>query len=402
MATVSFGSALTQLFRDSPRVIRTMSVNAAVPLLASYSDVRPPLRSGFHHKERFQLGTLPRATLPRVCLKLSKCTRVRDRQSAVRWGTEPPHGCRRSHRACMSVDGVTVRAWVSMESPCMGVDEVTVRASVSTESPCVHGCRRSLRAWSLRRSDSKRMARHEHATLRAVQVQNMHVHLYRQLWLSAEDKGRMADVWLAWERRRRALDRPHAAALDLLCRLPGPATLPAPLIRCVTACAGEDGALPQHAQHGGGAHQHRAAHAAVESCVPASGMHRAGASAVACGPPQAAPNCGQPFACAGLLGECAVATGAAAHAMRELTAVHVADGDLNADMVDLQIQPGRILSMQTMQRQWCAHLVHEVGPADFMTLCQLAATQRSRAQAFQMPVFQSECMHESHAPVMSL
>ena len=225
----------------------------------------------------------------------------------------------------------------------------------------------------------------------------MHVHLYRQLWLSAEDKERMADAWVAWERRRRALDRPHAAALDLLRRLPGPASLPAHLIRCVTSCAGEDGALPQHTQHGGRAHQH-----AVDGFASAACMHHADASAVACGALRAAPNCGQPVACAGLLGECAVTTGAAAHAMRELTAVHVADCDLYGDIVDLQMQPGRMLSMQQMQRQWCAHLVYEVAPADFMTLCQLAATQRSRAQAFQMPVFQSECMHESHAPVMSL
>ena len=229
----------------------------------------------------------------------------------------------------------------------------------------------------------------------------MHVHLYRQLWLSAEDKERMADMWLAWERRRRALDRPHAAALDLLFRLPGPATLPAPLVRCVTACAGEDGVLAQHAQHSNGAPQQTPAHA-VESFGPAAGMHRADAPAVACGPLRAAPNCGQPVACAGLLGECPVATGAAVHAMRELAAVHVADGDMYADIVDVQLQPNSVLSMQQMQRQWCAHLVYEVAPADFMALCQLAATQRSRAQAFRMPVFHPERMHESHAPAISL
>ena len=41
MATVSFTSTLTQIFWDSPRIIRTMSLTGALPLL-KFFEVRPP------------------------------------------------------------------------------------------------------------------------------------------------------------------------------------------------------------------------------------------------------------------------------------------------------------------------------------------------------------------------
>eukprot|EP00892_Ulva_mutabilis_P005790 jgi/Ulvmu1/3583/UM169_0001.1 len=221
------------------------------------------------------------------------------------------------------------------------------------------------------------------------EVENMHVQLYRQLGLSTADKERMADVWQAWERRRRALNKPHAAALAALRTLEGLAALPDTVVCSITAC--ENGwaqhTHPGNSQHGARARQDTCTHA-WDACG------RAG-STDAAGSPQHVPR-------AGLLGECAVATGVAVHAFRELSAVHRADAELYVEMVELQIQPEAMYSLDTMSRFFCAHLVHGVAPADFLALCQLAAAQRSRAQLFQLPFVHPMLMHGAHAHPISL
>eukprot|EP00892_Ulva_mutabilis_P004399 jgi/Ulvmu1/2330/UM013_0178.1 len=243
-----------------------------------------------------------------------------------------------------------------------------------------------------------------HALIKYCEVENMHVLLYRGLGLSAADKERMADLWHAWERRRRSLNKPHAAALAALRGLPGPDALSTEI---VAACmrSGDPIKLSQHAQHASPSSTALEQLSRGHNVYGGSGMHelhawghkfkinRAGAR------PFGTDRVGH-LPCVGLLGECHAATGAAMHALQDLAAVHKADGDLYADTLELQGQPGAVLSLEKLCRVCCAHLEHEVVQADFLALCQLAAAQRSRDQMLrQPPMFGSDVQAESREQV---
>eukprot|EP00892_Ulva_mutabilis_P004400 jgi/Ulvmu1/2331/UM013_0179.1 len=233
-----------------------------------------------------------------------------------------------------------------------------------------------------------------HALLKYCKVENMHEQLYRGLGLS------VADLWQAWERRRRSLNKPHAAALAALRALPGPDALSTEILSACMRTA-DPRKLSQHAQQasqssttpehlsrghniygGGGMHE---LHAWGDKLK----MNWAGAR------PSGTDRVGD-LPCVGLLGECHAAAGAAMHALRDLAAVHTADGDLYAENVDLQCQPDAVLSLEKLCRVCytvidqlcrvcCAHLEHVVAQADFLALCQLAAAQRSRDRMFRKP-----------------
>eukprot|EP00892_Ulva_mutabilis_P004396 jgi/Ulvmu1/2328/UM013_0176.1 len=230
--------------------------------------------------------------------------------------------------------------------------------------------------------------------LKYFEVENMHVQLYRQLGLSAADKERMADVWQAWERRRRSLNKPYHAALAALRNVPGPAAVPGEIVRCVIACSADLATTAEQAQHAqvsasddgmgdvgmGGGHGESVHEGHAYGSVIAAGWYDRSPSMAANGNTQR-------LHCAGLLGECPVATGAAMHALQGLEAVHRADSDLYLEIVELQCQPEALLSLEQAVTVYCAHLMHEVAQADFIALCQLAASQRSRTRmhAFKMP-----------------
>eukprot|EP00892_Ulva_mutabilis_P004395 jgi/Ulvmu1/2327/UM013_0175.1 len=226
--------------------------------------------------------------------------------------------------------------------------------------------------------------------LKYFEVENLRVQLYRQLGLSAADKERMADVWQAWERLRRSLNEPHAAALAALRNLPGPDVLPDDLLRCITASCGIPAVTSQHLQH--------AKHADGNHVKGWTSGSR-GAEGVMHDRDAYGPRAYRGEHCAeaardeqtrhlysvGLPGECPLATEAAANALRDLVAVHQADAAVYLEMGELTVQPGAVLGLDKMARCWSAHLMHEVAHVEFMSLCQLAAAQRSRARATRVP-----------------
>eukprot|EP00892_Ulva_mutabilis_P004394 jgi/Ulvmu1/2326/UM013_0174.1 len=238
--------------------------------------------------------------------------------------------------------------------------------------------------------------------LKYFEVENMRVQLYRQLGLTAADKERMADVWQAWERRRRALNKPQAAALGALRNFKSTPALLHRIHRIITGSIMLTAPTPQ-AQHaayecmglGGRCGNWNPMHDRHASGADTStGRHDMTAAADGCRP--------QPLPCMGLIGECAVATGTAAHAMRELMAVHRSDADVYVEMMEVQIQPGRVLCLDKMSTQWCAHLVYEVAPSEFLALSQLAAAQRSRARAMQRPLLDPQLLRAPHAQAVTL
>ena len=175
-----------------------------------------------------------------------------------------------------------------------------------------------------------------------LQVENMHAMLYRSLHMTSRQRGRMAAYWSVWERRKRELD---AAMHDARAALRGLSTgeVPLGLLACIStaATAGSGGAYA-----GAG-----------------------GASAAAGG--------------VQLLGSCAAATAAARDTLEALWAAHVADADLYADTIDLQMQPALILGLDQVARVFSVHLMHDAAPVDFMALCQMAKVQEHREKMFQ-------------------
>ena len=75
-------------------------------------------------------------------------------------------------------------------------------------------------------------------------------------------------------------------------------------------------------------------------------------------------------------------TAAAAAALKALQAVHVADAEVFVNAVSVSLQPGILLSTEQHLRLTCAHLAAKTAPADYMALCQLAASQAHRAELF--------------------
>lgn len=186
-----------------------------------------------------------------------------------------------------------------------------------------------------------------------MQIENVQVLLYRGLQANSEQREKMAAYWTAWERRKRELDCTMDLARQALSDVPGRVDLPVPLLTHISAVA--SGAC-------------RTGHVQVSLRQPPAGEH------AACWAGRVAQ----------LLGSCAEATVAAREALEKLWAVHVADADLYADTLDLQLQPRLILGLEQLVRVYAGHLMHETAPVDFMALCQLAKTQQHRAEMFNM------------------
>lgn len=182
----------------------------------------------------------------------------------------------------------------------------------------------------------------------------MHVLMYRSLSPSTDQRERMAAYWSVWERRKRDLDSAMDAARTALGRLPACLELPLPLLARISTIAGAT---------------RRTAPARERLQVETGG----GADACCGGAPPR------------LLGGCVEATRAAQEALEMLWGVHVADADLYADTMDLQVQPMLILGLVQTARVFCGHLTHDTAPLDFMALCQLAKTQQHRTQMFREP-----------------
>lgn len=177
-----------------------------------------------------------------------------------------------------------------------------------------------------------------------MQIENLHIHVYRMLHLSPSQRDALASHWHLWERRRRSLDGPIAAAHDHLSSLPQFIPLPKPFARRILAIA--DGSIPppRHAQHTQHAHQDHAPwdHQPV---VP-------------------------------LLGAAADITAVAEEVTRLLRFSTATASSFGIEMNTRRWQPGELMGLPQLLRLFSVHLFHRHIPqVDFMALCQLAATQ---------------------------
>jgi hypothetical protein len=173
----------------------------------------------------------------------------------------------------------------------------------------------------------------------------MHARLYKEMGLTATQKQRMAEYWIQWERRRRELDAQMAAARAQLGALPASPDLPPAFLKQLAALA--------------------------DPCcrigAPAAPAAVHGVDLSACEPV--------------FVGQQAAAMAGAHGAVRALWAAHLQDRDMYLVNLDAQM-PGVFITPQQGMRMWSEYLMDDVAPADFLSLCQLAATQQFRRALF--------------------
>lgn len=179
--------------------------------------------------------------------------------------------------------------------------------------------------------------------------------LYRGMHTTTQQRGRMAAYWSVWERRKRELDGAMSEARDAL-QTVSALDLPLALLTHISAAADSECRL------------------SVSLCRPAQ-LRLGGADGGAEGG-------ALPEGSVRLLGGSAEATAAARDALEQLWAAHVADAELYADTLDLQMQPALILGLDQVARLFSVHLLHDTAPVDFMALCQMAKTQQHREEMF--------------------
>ena len=158
-----------------------------------------------------------------------------------------------------------------------------------------------------------------------MQVEMMHVKLYRLLRLSEQQKDLYVANWQLWVKRRTANDEHTSATLRQLASLPQAPDVSPPFMHHVAAITA--GALPSSSSHG----------------------QEGGIAADAPAPR--------------LLGACGVDTTEAAAAVRALWTMHEADVMLIAETIDLQTQPGALLEPPQVAQAFGVHLLHGGAPS---------------------------------------
>lgn len=202
-----------------------------------------------------------------------------------------------------------------------------------------------------------------------VQVDNLHIRMYRMLHPAPPQRVALAAHWHLWERRRRTLDAPMATARGLLSTLPQFIPIPASFARRIFNIADGVAPPPQHAQHA----QHEFAPWDQQPVVP-------------------------------LLGAAADVTATADEAARLLSYVLASVSLVSVEMKGIRLQPGQLLSLGQLLRLHSCHLLNrKAPPVDFMGLCQLAAMQMAweERRAREWKALQSN-MGEDLAPLQTL
>lgn len=206
----------------------------------------------------------------------------------------------------------------------------------------------------------------------------MHVRLYRQLRLTAEERARLAVHWKSWRQLNTALDASFHDSLQLLQCGAQAADVPAAFTEFVGAVAAGKCATPrppiedlddddsfcetcarlkpEHAQNrtdrdAGGR----------EFAADYSGR-RSGTSPVWEG-------------MLSVLGCSAQASATAVKGFQALVHVHEAHGRVVADMKMFQLLPGVLLQPLQFACVYSAHVLSGTAPADVLHLCQLADAQ---------------------------
>lgn len=184
----------------------------------------------------------------------------------------------------------------------------------------------------------------------SLQVDNMHARLYKEMGLTSGQRQRMAEYWIQWERRRSELDALVATAREHLQQLPASVDLPPEFLsrlKCLAApaaeAAGASAVVPVATPCGG--------HVDLSACEPV------------------------------FLGQHPDAMAAAEGALQVLWRMHLRDRDMYLVNLDAQM-PGVFISAKQAMRMWSEYMMEDVAPADFLSLCQLAATQQYRQDLF--------------------
>eukprot|EP00892_Ulva_mutabilis_P009358 jgi/Ulvmu1/6795/UM306_0002.1 len=225
-------------------------------------------------------------------------------------------------------------------------------------------------------------------------VENMHVRLYRHLRLPPSQKLELAHLFTDWVANRRLLThRQTDAMLPLSIWSPHAGDGPLDFSTVVAACAGGVPAfrlrkLPESARvlhrpvagrlvpvlQGAGSRD-------TAETLPLRRFYAEDGRLLLDSPAAWVMSKEMAAAAPGLVGQCSVATIAAAETLRRLRSVHDLTCNLYQDLQS-QLMPGAALTVQQVMRcMWCP-VLHGVGPPDIVLLCQLAHQQQRRDETF--------------------
>lgn len=245
-----------------------------------------------------------------------------------------------------------------------------------------------------------------------LQADGLHVHVYRQLKLTAKDHASLVAHREAWARGCRTLDKPFHAALDTLATLAQEEIVPAALFAHVHRLSSQ-GCTPQgpaliaeltqtgdrtgstHVGQGvvdtrtGNAACGVAATAARETAGHASGSCQMLWNASG---QNASPGVTGGRTAAHLLGASGTETAKAEVAFQGLLEAHDAHGRLRNDTMMRQLCPGRIMPPLKLARVMSAHVLvpreqrsQRPCPVDMIQLCNVACGQQWWCNVFAVP-----------------
>lgn len=216
-----------------------------------------------------------------------------------------------------------------------------------------------------------------------VQYDSFHVHLYRQLQLTAEDRQRLITHWTMWSQLCMALNATFHSALSTLAGLAQADEVPKALrVRITNLAAGDRRAssFPRHEQ------------SACSTLGSGDTVQEVGGCQLSTGMVVQKLHGAQGRGWDGalrLLGASGCETAAAERGLLALRDVHEAHSRVRRETMELQMQPGVLLRPLQLARLWTAHIPCGTVAADLMKICQLAAQhQRWLRMAAQPPVLQ--------------
>lgn len=226
-----------------------------------------------------------------------------------------------------------------------------------------------------------------------MQLENTHIQLYRQLRLTPEDRLRLVAHWNMWRQLNESLDLSFQDAVATLSGLPQTDDVPVALLlhisqvatgnRKVQWASSDDN--PSESSSSGnilpwGAHSGPSSDGAADS--------EAVSSQAGLGDVKAAWACEEEAELelmSRFLGGSSAVTATAERGLVQLCLVQEAHGRIRRETMELQMQPGLILSPLQHAHVMGAHVLNNSAPADLMQLCQLAAAQQRWHDVFELP-----------------
>lgn len=200
-----------------------------------------------------------------------------------------------------------------------------------------------------------------------LQVDVMHVRVYKAVGLSAEQRRFLAEFWSTWVTRRRNLDKDLAAALTRASMLPGPAHIPTDTIAALDAAI----AAPPRGESVYPLYE-------LDSDDRSSSDDPSYAVDPSYSSDPSSPAAPPFFVPRQLLGMSARSTRAAEDVFLSLVAVHRRDARQMEDFQSGFVLPAWFLRAEQRARLNCAHVRHECVPMEMLALCRMAAVEQRR------------------------